>query len=111
MTYEQYQFILRLSKMVEDYQKEFKDFKLRLEEHLKSDQVEIKSGNKELPNFDLDLLKSITKSENKISIEMGRQMNPADVMVLSKSIMEAITKLCDFVGVKKIEVVYQKSEK
>ena len=56
MTYEQYQFILRLSKMVEDYQKEFKDFKLKFEEHIKENEPAQKI---ELPKLD-DFIKPVS---------------------------------------------------
>ena len=108
MTYDQHQFILRLSKNVEDYLKiakaneeTLKSLGERFEAHIATPEIKglDPMSNNQTPQ---------EKKENSIMIESEIPKNDSEILFLEKAIMNSLIQLCGFLGIKKIEVVYNK---
>lgn len=102
MTEEQIKFMINMGKALDEFRKEISDFKIRFDEHLSTtamiDPKPILVNN---PN-----------SENKILVDFENNLGDINTQVaVSKSLLTAIIKMCDIMGIKKVEVVYKKSEK
>lgn len=119
MTYEQYQFILRLSKNVEDYLKItkandeiLKTLRENFEAHLSAGsgmKADPMSENQLDQNKIMDMIGGV--KENKISIESEVGRSQQEEIIIARSMLTAIINLCKITGIKKIEVVYNKNNK
>lgn len=93
MSKEQFEFLVRLSKMVQDLKKDFDEFK-REKETIAS-------------NIPKDLMKPQTEINGVFQIDFSLKLSEEEAKIMSKSFAEAIVKTCEALKIKSLKVDYE----